>query len=142
MARHLKPWLTLKALEEMGGEYEGVIASVTEEPIRNRFTAQRDYSPVVTFDAGHRLIPNKCILQKLIGWFGSESDGWVGRRVRVFLRLIQTPNHKGELRSRWQRDAVCEDHLARVQVRRPHLAGDDGNGHGGDEHPADDEGLQ
>lgn len=119
MTRHLQPWLTDKALAEMGGEYEGVVAGVSEEYIRNRFTAQRSLEVVITFDDGHRLIPNKTVLQKFITWFGAESDAWVGRRVRVYRRQVQVPNAKGELRTRWQRDVVVEDAHARSAVRTP-----------------------
>jgi hypothetical protein len=120
MTRHLKRWLTDKALAELGGEFEGVIADVSEELIRNRFTAKRSAEVVVTFDdGGFRLVLNKTVLTKFIAWFGPESNDWIGRRVRVFRRRVEMPNQKGELRSRWQRDVVCEDHLARAPIRRP-----------------------
>jgi hypothetical protein len=92
---------------------------VSEEYIRNRFTAQRSLEVDITFDDGHRLIPNKTVLQKFITWFGAESDAWVGRRVRVYRRQVQVLNAKGELRTRWQRDVVVEDAHARSAVRTP-----------------------
>lgn len=120
MSRHLKQWLTDRALVDLGGEFEGVVAMVTEELIRNRFTAQRSMEVVVAFDeSGYRLILNKGMLTKFIGWFGPESDNWIGRRIRVFRRLVESPNAKGEVRSRWQRDLVCEDTQTRASVRRP-----------------------
>jgi hypothetical protein len=121
MTRHLRPWLTDRALAEMGGEFEGIVACVSEEYIRNRFTAQRSLEVVITFDDGHRLIPNKTVLQKVITWFGAESDDWIGRRVRIYRRQVEVPNAKGELRTRWQRDIVVESdaRYTRAALRSP-----------------------
>jgi len=123
MTRYLKKWLTDKALEEQhDSEYEGVVAQVSEEMIRNRFTAQRETLPVVTFDDGWRLVLNKTFLQKFITWFGADSDNWVGRRVRVYRRQAELTNAKGVTRTKWVRDVVCEDHLARAPVPRAVVA--------------------
>jgi hypothetical protein len=119
MSRHLRKWLTERALaEQLGDEYEGVVAAASEETIRNRFTGQREQVPVVTFGDGWRLVLNKTILQKFIVWFGAESDNWVGRRVRVYRRQVEIANAKGVTRTKWVRDCVCEDRLARVLL--PH----------------------
>ena len=118
MTRYRKKWLTDGELEKIGGEFEGVVESVTEELIRNKFKAQRSREPVVGFDqGGYRLVLNATLLDKFIRWFGAESDDWIGRRVRIYRRLVEVRNSKGELRSRWQRDAVCEDVHARAVVR-------------------------
>jgi hypothetical protein len=117
MTRHLKPWLTLKALASMGGDFEGVIASVTDETLRNPFTAQRTLEPVVMFLDGHRLVLNKSMLQACIGWWGKESNDWIGRRVRIYQRRSETTNQQGGTRTRWQRAIACEDHHARVLLR-------------------------
>jgi hypothetical protein len=111
MTRHLKRWLTNTALSEMGGEFEGVIAAVTEEPIRNKYTAQKSIEPVITFEeGGYRWIPNKSALQKLIGWFGAESTDWIGRRVRIHLVPVESKNG----RKQWQRAVACEDAHVRL----------------------------
>lgn len=116
MTRHLKRWLTDTALVEMGGKFDDVIASVTDEEIRNRFTAVKAIEPVVTFDqSGYRLVLNKGMLQSLIALFGPESNDWIGRRVYVFRRRLESKH--GETRARWQRAIACEDRHARVAVQ-------------------------
>ena len=55
MTRHLRRWLNDKALSEnFDDRYEGRVADVTEEMIRNKFTGAN----VVTFEDGWRLLPN------------------------------------------------------------------------------------
>lgn len=117
MTRHLKRWLTDKALAEIGGEFEGVIASVSEEEIRNRFTAQKSVEPVITFsEGGYKLVLGKTNLQKMINWFGPESNDWVSRRIRIFRQQVESRNAEGLIRVRWQRSILCEDPSARGQV--------------------------
>jgi hypothetical protein len=114
MTRHLKRWLTTTALSGMGGEFDGVIAAVTEEPIRNKYTGLTSTEPVIMFEeGGYRWIPNKSALQKLIGWFGAESTDWNGRRVRIYLVPVESKNG----RKRWHRAIACEDAHARFQTR-------------------------
>ena len=120
MTKHLKRFLTDKELQAIGGEFEGVVASVTEEPIRNRFKATTSDEPVITFqEGGYRLIPNKTMLLCLIRWFGADSNDWIGRRIRLFRQLVETTNHEGVTRSKYQRALVCVDAHARTPVRRP-----------------------
>ena len=58
MGRHLRRWLNEKSLRELGGLYEGRIASVTEEKLRNGYTAQHQLQPVIGFEDGWLLVPN------------------------------------------------------------------------------------
>lgn len=114
--RFLKAWLVNKLLDELGGEYEGVIAEVTEETVRSPFSCQKTTECVVHFlDSGYRLVLNKTMLQAMQGWFGPESDNWVGRRLRVFLRRVET-TAAGRTRVRWQRSILCEDPHARAGI--------------------------
>ena len=55
MRRHLKHCLTNGDLEQMGGEYEGVISEVIEEVMRNPYTTERQPQPVILFPDGQRL---------------------------------------------------------------------------------------
>jgi hypothetical protein len=117
MRRFLKPSLTVSTLQALGGEYEGVIASVTDEEMRNRFTGQKAFEPVVTFDDGKRLVLNKGVLLKCITWFGPDSASWVGRRLKVFLHSVPTVNREtGEMKTRVQRNIACEDPHARAPI--------------------------
>ena len=72
MRRHLHRWLNDDALRELGDEYEGRISAVTEETIRNRYTAQRQLQPVIGFSDGWRLIPNIGQRKALVEMFGSS----------------------------------------------------------------------
>jgi hypothetical protein len=69
-------------LREMGDTYEGRIATVTEETIRNRYTAQKQREPVITFEDGWRLLPNINQRRALIAFFGPNSEDWLGTTQR------------------------------------------------------------
>jgi hypothetical protein len=115
MKRYLAPMLTVPELEAMGGDYEGVIASVKEEMLHNRFKGQKFPEPVVSFYDGKRLVLNKTMLQACIGWFGGDSDNWVDRRIYVFLRREEKVNKEtGETWWKVQRQISCEDPQVRV----------------------------
>ncbi len=115
MTRFLAPMLTVPELEALGGDYEGVIASVKEEMLHNRFKGQKFPEPVVSFYDGKRLVLNRTMLRACIGWFGDESNNWVDRRIRVFLRREEKVNKDtGETRWQVQRGIVCEDPHARA----------------------------
>ena len=49
MRKHLRRWLNHRELEQMGGRYDGIVAAVAEQNVRNRFTAQREAQPVIRF---------------------------------------------------------------------------------------------
>jgi hypothetical protein len=53
MRRHLKRWLNDAALMRMDNVFEGDIAAVREEIVRNRNSGQREQQPVIVFDDGH-----------------------------------------------------------------------------------------
>jgi hypothetical protein len=93
MTRHLRRWLNDKALSEnFGDSYEGRIAEVTEEVIRNRFKGTKQLEPVVVFEDGWRLLPNINQRRALIEFFGPETEEWRGRRLVVFRHSIQKIN--------------------------------------------------
>jgi hypothetical protein len=89
MNKHLPRWLNDAALAGLGGRYEGTIAAVVEERVRNSF--KRDgkgkplvvLEPVIQFEDRWRLVPNIGMRKVLIETFGAETDLWVGRRVVV-----------------------------------------------------------
>lgn len=82
MGRHLHRWLNDKALSQQFGDvYEGRIAAVGEQVIRNRFTAQKQLEPVIRFDDHWCLIPNISQRRALIELWGPETDDWIGRRL-------------------------------------------------------------
>lgn len=92
MTRHLRRWLNDKALVEMGDSYEGRIQDVTEEPIRNRFTAQKSIEPVILFEDGWKLIPNISQRKALVAFWGPETEEWIGRRLVVFRHRNERPD--------------------------------------------------
>ena len=109
MRRHLKHCLTNGDLEQMGGEYEGVISEVIEEVMRNPYTTERQPQPVILFPDGQRIVPNIGMRQALIDGFGSETDHWVGRRVRIFLRPMVRKNTNGNGGQRFEKAVECLD---------------------------------
>ncbi len=115
MRRHLKRWLNDRELLQMGGSYEGIVAEVVEELVRNRYTAQRELQPVIVFRDGWRLIPNIGMRRALVEMFGPETDDWVDRRLTVFRRRMVRKSADGEMRERYEKAVECVD----PHVREP-----------------------
>ncbi len=110
MRRHLRRWLNDTELVRLGGRYEGVIESVVEERVRNRFTAQRELVPVIVFDDGWRIIPNLSMRTVLIEIFGAQSDEWIGRRLTIFRRRIEQRDRvTGDIRERFHKAIYVSD---------------------------------
>ncbi len=109
MRRHLKHWLNDSELQEMGGAYEGVIAEVVEEQVRNRFTTQREVQPVIVFLDGWRIVPNIGMRRTLVEMFGPETDDWVERRIRIVRRRVARTSTDGEMRERYEKAVECLD---------------------------------
>jgi hypothetical protein len=96
MNRHLRRWLNGTALRrEFGGHYEGIIAEVLEEKLKNTFTATKELQPVIVFEDGWRLCPNIGMRRALINIFGPETKDWVGRRIVVFQRRVERTSDSG-----------------------------------------------
>jgi hypothetical protein len=123
MRRHTRRWLNDTALaSEFDGTFEGVIAAVTEEQVRNRFTAQRELQPVIAFaEGGWRVVPNLGMRTALIEMLGPETDQWIGRRISIHRRRVERADKAtGEIRSSWQKVVSVPDRHARVlPMRRP-----------------------
>jgi hypothetical protein len=101
----------------MGDVYEGVIASVAEQVVRNPFSAQRERQPVIAFADGWRLIPNLGMRAALIEMLGPETDAWVGRRIQVFRRRVERIDRTtGEVRVVFVKSVSCRDRHARAVV--------------------------
>lgn len=104
MTRHLRRWLNDKTLREKGDVYEGRIADVAEEQVRNKFKGTRQLEPVITFEDGWRLLPNITQRRALIELFGPDTEDWIGQPLVVFRHYTQTINPKtGLVREAWQK---------------------------------------
>jgi len=111
MSKHLRRWLNDAELARREhGAYEGVIADVVEETVRNPFTTQPEVAPVIVFEDGWRLIPNFGMRAQLVTMFGPETDVWRGRRVRVFRRSAERVDKKsGEVKTTWVKTVMACD---------------------------------
>jgi hypothetical protein len=99
MTRHLRRWLNDGELVRMDGSYTGLIAGVTEERIRNRYTAVKQLEPVITFDDGWRLVPNIGMRRALIEMLGAETNNWIGHAIRVYRHRVQ----KNDGTTKWEK---------------------------------------
>lgn len=118
MNRHLRRWLNDRTLRELGDAYDGVIASVSEEMIRNRFTAEKKLEPVITFEDGWRLLPNISQRRALIQFFGADTGEWVGQRVVVYRhRVTQTDQETGAVRDSWEKRVRLPAQVALHKIR-------------------------
>jgi hypothetical protein len=109
MKRYLRRWLTDAELRRLGDRYEGVIAEILEERLRNRFTGTKEAQPVIVFDDGYRLVPNLGMRQALIEFWGRESADWTGRRLIVFRRAVEQRGADGETKTTYQRAVMRPD---------------------------------
>ena len=78
--------------------------------MRNRYTAKREKHPVIEFTDGRRIVPNIGMRRVLIESFGAETDAWVERKIRIFLRPMARRNATGELR--YEKAVECLDRQA------------------------------
>jgi hypothetical protein len=106
MRRHLKRRMNNSDLEQMGGQYEGVVVNVVLEEMRNRYTVKREEHPVIVFEDGWRIVPNLGMRRALINSVGPESDDWIGGRVRIFLRPMAR-KHGGDGPQRFEKAVEC-----------------------------------
>lgn len=121
MRRHVATWINDSLLVQLDGRYEGVISGVTEQVVRNRYTAQQELHPVITFSDGHRLIPNIGARRALIEMFGPKTEGWDGRRLVITRRRIERTNREtGKATSAWEKVVSCPDVHARVVADELH----------------------
>jgi hypothetical protein len=114
--RHLHRWLTNDAVASFDGCYEGNIVSVADERVRNRYTWVTSVEPVVLFADGWKWIPNLAARRALVGWFGYDTDNWVGRVVQVVLVNIDRTNAEGKAIVMRERRVACPDVNARVSA--------------------------
>jgi hypothetical protein len=117
MRRHLRRWLNDAALREMHDRYEGRITSATEELIRNRFTAEKQLEPVISFDDGFRMIPNVGQRRQLIEFWGANTEDWIGRTLIVFRHRVERKDANGDTVERWQKSVMLPDNA--VEFPRP-----------------------
>jgi len=99
MTRHLRRYINLPELEKLDGYYEGVIADVTEQPLRNRFTYRKEVNPIILFEDGYCTVPNNGMRRALIEEFGKETDLWKGRSIIVASRPVSESQQQEEQRS-------------------------------------------
>jgi hypothetical protein len=126
VTKHLRRWLTNDVLATFDDVYEGTIVAVTEQRVRNRFTGKHADELVVTFADRWQWIPNLTARRSLVGWFGVESDDWLGRRVQVIRKSIERIDRAtGEVKVRHERIVACPDPHARLPVRDPEVLGRD-----------------
>lgn len=110
MTKFLKQLLNDRELARLGGRYQGTIAAVHVEAMRNLFKNTTAEEPVIVFEDGWRLVPNYGMRVLLIEHFGAESDEWIGRTVVVVRHLVdETNRRKGEIVGRWVKRIVFPD---------------------------------
>lgn len=118
MAKHIPRWLNEAALREMGDRFEGRIVDVVEQRIHNKYSKTSQMEPVLVFDTGHRLIPNIAQRKALVEFFGPDTRDWHGRRLVVFLGVVErTDKATGLLKVRYEKRVALPSPVALSQVR-------------------------
>ena len=76
-------------LTREGRRYEGRILRVSADEVFNKFKFTREeLVPVISFEDGWDWIPNLSARQVLTHAWGAETDGWVSRRMAVYLVTV------------------------------------------------------
>src|SRR5207249_1196577 len=74
ISKYTVKWLTGSALATMDGErYEGIIADVREQILRNKYTLAKESQPVVCFADGWQIVPNMQMRHALREKWGDET---------------------------------------------------------------------
>lgn len=108
MTPYLQRSLTNDELKARDGCYEGRIARVVEQQVFNRWKYTKDeIVPVISFSDGYQWIPNVGARRKLTEAWGADTDAWIGRRLRIYLKLV-TRTEKTSGRAREQPEKQVE----------------------------------
>ena len=88
-----------------GWRYEGRIVRVEAQQVFNKYKlTKKEVVPVISFDDGCQWIPNIGARRTLSAAWGSETDGWIGRRMRIFLKTVtRTEKVSGRLEEKLEK---------------------------------------
>jgi len=72
-----------------GWSYEGCIVRVVPQQVFNRWKFTKDeIVPVISFEDGYQWIPNVGARRMLTDAWGSDTDLWIGRCLRIYLKAV------------------------------------------------------
>jgi hypothetical protein len=108
MTKKLGVWLSGGAIHAMGDRYDGTIAAVEEQPVRNKWKMQTSMEDVLIFEDGKQLVVSHSMRLELIARFGSESDDWIGQSISL---ATQRAERKGQVI--WERVLLPSDTMPR-----------------------------
>lgn len=76
-------------MTRQGLSYEGCVARVVPQQVFNRWKFTKDeIVPVISFEDGYHWIPNISARRTLTAAWGANTDDWVGRRMRIYLKSV------------------------------------------------------
>jgi hypothetical protein len=93
-------------MQRVDRRYEGRIVQVCADKVFNKFKlTKEEVVPVIQFDDGWDWIPNRGARRALVAAWGAETDGWIGRRLRVQLVTVaRTEKISGRLVERFEKE--------------------------------------
>lgn len=69
--------------------YEGCIVRVVPQQVFNRWKFTKDeIVPVISFADGYTWIPNVGARRTLTAAWSADTDRWLGRRLRIYLKTV------------------------------------------------------
>jgi hypothetical protein len=75
-------------LKREGWRYEGRVLRVEPDRVFNQWKLKKEDVPLIKFDDGWSWIPHIGARRALTEAWGSRTDGWVGRRMAVYLQPV------------------------------------------------------
>jgi hypothetical protein len=91
--------------------YEGSIVRVVPQQVFNRWKFTKDeIVPVISFADGYQWIPNVGARRKLSEAWGWDTDLWLGRRLRIYLKtVVRTEKTSGRGIEKLEKDIEALD---------------------------------
>ena len=106
MSAYLHRKLTNEELKARNGRrYQGRIVRVEAQQVFNQWKfTKEEIVPVIMFDDGWEWIPNIGARRLLTKVWGSDTDGWIGRRIAISLQPVaRTEKTPGRLVERLEK---------------------------------------
>jgi hypothetical protein len=117
MTRYLHRKLTNDELKTRDGwRYEGRILRVEEQRVFNKYKfTKEEIVPMISFEDGWEWIPNIGARNALTEALGADTDRWIGRRLRVYLKAVtRTEKISGRAKEQWEKQVEVLDDVEGV----------------------------
>lgn len=91
-------------MKREGRRYEGRVLGVEGDRVFNQWRLKKEDVPLIRFEDGWMWFPNIGARRVLTEAWGAETDGWIGRRMAIYLQsVVRTEKVSGRLVERLEK---------------------------------------